>query len=395
MKYKGKNYNPNYKKQKVSNSYQYEPKTKSVKIQESDKSIYEKSIDTLMDAIRQASTKNLQQRIKLYDIYEDILLTDDIVISLLEKRFGNIQNKKIVVVNENDEVVEDLKYFVESPKFRTFLKDIFTSKLWGFRTIEFGSIKDKYDNKLWFDYSVIPNKHINPYSKEILTTQWASEGKQFMDEKGNLKINNIMFIGDESELGLLAQISLLSLFGKRLMFNYSKYTDLAGDGFTTFKSRNLSDDQHIDRIMETFKGGKPPVVLLPHGDDLEYQNTSSSQQNQLFEGYIDMIEKRLSKLILGNTETSSDGSSYSQSMVHQEQQDDLFAGDIQFILDTLNYDFVDYLKLWGIESRNIRFKFVPTSQQELSERLNNWKVLKELGYVFSQEQIEEKFKEML
>ncbi len=383
-------FDKNKKRNVPKNAFPYERDASNrFQIYEVSKQRITPAIDKYVDALEAASSKLLQMRVMLYDSYLTTLMVDSHVSSLLDKRLENVTNKTLVLVNENGEPIEDVGYFLSSPKFRQFTEDIILTKFWGFQLFEFDKIR--YKDKDWFDYTVIPHKHINPYRKEVLQHQTDDSGVSFEDR------DDCLFIGDPDDLGLLSKITLLSLYRRLGMFTYSKYLDLASENFTTLKVRGYSDDQNMDRIAKAIENRAGGGVLeIPDGMDLQMDNQSSPSQNQLFENYMKMIKEELAILILGQTMTTVDGSSRSQAEVHQEEQRSKYSSDEVYILDVLNYDFVDYLKLWFPNlSTNVEFKFVPNSDDEIADKLRNYERLRNLGVQFSDEELREKFEKII
>jgi hypothetical protein len=349
------------------------------------------SIDEYTHALDSAKSKVLQSRILLYDNYIATLDLDAMVVSLLNKRFGNLENKSIELVNKDtNEVDDNYKEFLNSPRFKEFVMDILNTKFWGFNVFEFNTLVTH--NQEYFDYYLFPHKHINPYSKEVLKYQYDSKGISFKNKA------DIMMIGDSDNLGLLSQIALLSIYKRFGMFNYSRYSELAAENFTQIQAGGATDAIQMQKLQsDILDRGRGGLLNTPEGVNLDFQNQSSSSQNQLFENYQTMIKEEMAILILGQTMTSFDGSSRSQAEVHSDEQDSLFASDERFILNTLNFDFKEYLNYWfaDFDSAKYEFKFKINSSVELKKQLDEYKELKELGIMFTDEELRTKFKDLL
>jgi phage gp29-like protein len=68
--------------------------------------------------------------------------------------------------------------------------------------------------------------------------------------------------------------------------------------------------------------------------------------SNVYNNMADWIDKQVSKLVLGQTMTTDEGSSRSQSETHDKVRDDIADSDIQQIVDTLNATLtVPYIKL--------------------------------------------------
>jgi hypothetical protein len=363
-------------------------KGKRFTIRESDQIRVKPKVDELINAIINAKSRTMQHRITLYDHYLWTLQVDDVVSSLIEKRMENLGNKSIVLMQGENEI-EDVSYFLKAPKFRQFTREIVMTKFWGIQLFEFWPYE--WENKLWFDFATIPHKHINPYDKSVLLNQNENTGVRFDNVK------DVMFLGDPDDLGLMARVTLISLYNRLGMFHYSRYAELASENFSVLKTRGTGDqDEMMKLITGIEKRGAGGVAQVPEGMDIQMDNQSSSSQNQLFEGYMKELRDRLTVLILGQTMTTQDGSSRSQAEVHQTEQESKYTSDEIYVLDILNYEFKDYLPLWGFTvPEGAEFIYKPNSQHEIEEKLRNYERLRNLGMVFSDQDLRDTFKDIL
>ena len=375
---------------KISMSWRPEKEQKGkFKIIEASRRRVKSETDDLVKAVEMAQSKVMQNRIPLYDHYLQTLQFDTVVTSLIEKRLDNLDNKELVLF-KGEEPFEDFNYFIKAPRFQAFIKDlIFYQKFWGMGFFEF--YREIWNDKPWFDYAPIPIKHINPYAKEVLVNQWDAAGVNWEDR------GNVLFVGDPDNLGLLQQITLLSIYNRFGMFSYSEYLELASQNFAQLKVREYGDEGSVQEMQRMIENrGRGGVAKVPDGMDIEMMNQSSTQQNQLFEAYMERVEKRMSKLILGQSMTTDDGSSRSQAEVHQSEQDQKYSADEKQVLDILNYEFIELLPIWDfVRTPDMEFKFVPTNQDDIKQKLNNYTALKNLGMEFTTEELKAAFENIL
>lgn len=374
----------------IENVFKYEKKkSKRFEIIEMSKSRIAPQLDLYVHALESASSKILQNRIPLYDNYLQTLMIDDVVASLLDKRLENILNKDLVVYNKDGEQIDIVNEFIKSPRFADFLKDLVMTKFWGFNVFEFDEIE--WQDQLLFEYKLMPHKHINPYTKEVLKHQNDARGESFENS------DDYLMVGNPDDLGLLSKITYLSILNRLGTFNWSNYSDLASNNFLTIKGKGYSDDDELENMqLEYMQSANKGSLYLPEGVDVDFTNQTSSQQNALFENYSKMVRERLSILVLGNTMTTQDGSSRSQAEVHSDQQNMKYTADEIYVENILNYEFKDYLNLWlDIDTKDIYFKFNPSTDQEIAEKLNNFNKLKELGVLFTDEELRNHFKDLI
>jgi len=122
-----------------------------------------KDLATLKSAIKTAEQQGWRNRAALYDIYKENIDFDAHLRGLLRKRTDAIL-KNDIVVEKNGEVDEALTMWLNSGKFNKFLRDLHET-YWGFSLFEFTAKIDR--EKKWFDYWLIPRKHVKPHEKQI------------------------------------------------------------------------------------------------------------------------------------------------------------------------------------------------------------------------------------
>jgi phage gp29-like protein len=156
--------------------------------------------------------------------------------------------------------------------------------------------------------------------------------------------------------------------------------------------KGTGNDKLVEKaLIDTYSQlGSNPSVTIPDGVDMDFMNMSSSSQNQLFEGFFDTLNAEQSKLILGQTMTTEDGSSLSQSEVHAAQQHILLNADKRYVLNFLNYKFNKFMPMFGAPEGGY-FKFIESDSLSLSEQLDNDLKLQQLGVVFDEKYLREKY----
>ena len=338
-----------------------------------------RDIAKFLTALKAAENKDMQERTVLYDIFQENVDYDSHLLGLIERRLENVASKDIRFIIGEDED-DDMKEWLEAPRFRQFLRDVLYTKFWGMGLFEF-----KKNGKGWFDYYMIPIKHINPYKMEVLRRQNDHSGVSVLNRIGR----DMVFVGDRDDFGIFKTLTPLCIHKRNLMNYWSTYAELAGNNFMTINYRNIDPKRRheLETAIAAVKAGK--VFQKPDGMDIEVTNMSSSQQNALFENYYKTLTEEQSKLVLGQTMTTSDGSSRSQAEVHERTQAGVMASDEKFILDFLNYTLYDYLKLWGKPEG--RFSFEQDSSAQTMIEIEKDLQLKALGYTFTQEYIAEKY----
>jgi phage gp29-like protein len=149
----------------------------------------------------------------------------------------------------------------------------------------------------------------------------------------------LYFIGNGNDFGMLQQLALYAMYKRAALGDWAQYSQLAGTNFRVVKYRGDVPDPARRLAVRTIVNNAGQGTLdLPDGIDVETSNQTSSSQNQLFENYVQYLDDNMTKLVLGQTMTTEDGSSRSQAEVHERVQDTIFDSDGKYILTLLNYD---------------------------------------------------------
>jgi hypothetical protein len=343
-------------------------------------------IDKFLAALSMARGVYSQERKILYDMYQNSIDFDSQLRSLIEKRVLNTSGRKLEYVNSVGKPIKAANKILEAPRFNQFIRDaIYYRVFWGMGLFEIRT--KKWNEQMLFDYNVIPPEHIDPYEQLVRKTAYGEdrEDKSYKDKR------NVIFVGSPEDFGLLLPATIQCIYKRAAMNDYAQYSVLAGTNFQTIKYRGKVPDQKqreaIRRQMLEARGG---VIDLPPDIDVMTENQSSTSQNQLFENKLKYHDEQLAKLILGQTMTTEDGSSYAQAEVHERQQETIFDSDAKAIIDMLNYDFIEGHKILGVTMSG-RWQFADNNSVKVEKNIEIDLKLKQLGYNFTPEQIAEKY----
>lgn len=95
-------------------------------------------------------------------------------------------------------------------------------------------------------------------------------------------------------------------------------------------------------------------AVIPEGAEIEIiESKTSSENSEAYQKMATWIDKQISKLVLGQTMTTDDGSSRAQGEVHEGVRQDIAAADALAIADTLNSSLiVPYIDFnFGVQER--------------------------------------------
>ena len=82
------------------------------------------------------------------------------------------------------------------------------------------------------------------------------------------------------------------------------------------------------------------AAIIPAGMDIEFHEVSGQNGAAVFSGLLDYIDKQISKLVVGQTMTSDNGSSLGQAKIHNEVRLELLRADCRQLAITINRDLI-------------------------------------------------------
>jgi phage gp29-like protein len=82
------------------------------------------------------------------------------------------------------------------------------------------------------------------------------------------------------------------------------------------------------------------AAIIPAGMDIEFHEVTGSNGAAVFGGLVDYVDKQVSKLVVGQTMTSDNGSSLGQAKIHNEVRLDILTADGKQLSRTANRDLI-------------------------------------------------------
>lgn len=82
------------------------------------------------------------------------------------------------------------------------------------------------------------------------------------------------------------------------------------------------------------------AAIIPAGMEIEFHEVNGTNGAAVFGGLLDYIDKQISKLVVGQTMTSDNGSSLGQAKIHNEVRKDILRADCHQLTQTINRDLI-------------------------------------------------------
>lgn len=297
-------------------------------------------IGTWKSALRAA---DMGLRSKLYDLYEDILM-DGTVTDAIGKRIEAITDCDINFTVNGKEVPR-ITELIDTVEFENQLKEIMWSLFWGISVDEYSFVNG-------FDFNSIPRKHIRPKEKLILRRQYDTDGISYSDD------GMIIQWGEDDDLGLLLKVAPYVIYKRGGFGDWAQFVELFGMPQRIGKYNSM-DEQSRRLLIQAFEeAGSAPYIVIPKESDVEQTTLSGSSNGALYNDFRNACNEEILITVLGQTMTTRDGASLSQSKVHMEVQEKKHRSDRRFVIRMLNKYFVPLLESRGYPVHGGKFSFV-------------------------------------
>lgn len=319
-----------------------------------------------MSAVNAATSIDYSHRVKLFDMYESALL--DLHLSgVLAKRVRAV--KKIPIEFQRDGQPDDaINDLLASPWFKRFREDLLMSHFWGFSVFQFYLDKDGF-----VDYTLINRKHFDPVRQEVLKFQGDQRGVP-LDS-----FPNTLFVGEARKLGYFAEILPAVLYKRGNMADWARFCNIFGLPIREYTYDAGDEEARRRLIADARRQGTNAVYIHPKESSLTLlESGNKSGSSELFRTFTEYWDSQISIRVLGNTLTTDAKETGTQALgtVHQHEEGEMNEDDRGFILDVLNYDFIDILSALGYNVEGGKFVYAqkdkvnPSQQIQIVTQLN-------------------------
>ncbi len=297
---------------------------------------------------------------KLYDLIENIL-SDGVLSSALERRINKVANAEITF-QKDGKAVDEIDDLIDTPEFEELIKEIALSRAYGRSAID-----------VWFapEFGIysFPRKHIKITDMEKPLFQH----KRIIVAKEHDRVGydisadeNIISCGKDDDLGYLFKAAQYVIYKRGGFGDWSQYVEIFGMPFLLGKY-NAMDENQRDQLFEALAGiGGNPRAAVPDGTDVEVHDTGGKSTN-LYDKFRQACNEEILISVLGQTMTTTNGSSRSQAEVHESTEEGIAKSDRRYVQRVLNKYFLPLLIKRGYNVAGGKFSF-PDAGENISTK---------------------------
>lgn len=310
-------------------------------------------ISDWQNAINMAKSAINPRRKALYTLYENVML-DGHLLSVVKKRSQRLTNKKIVFdpKGKDGETIEWMDdKILESPWFYNLNKH-------GNERVPYGHSLVELIPKNGLIESVEPINRINVRPEDDFMQFSYSSYEDGINYKEDRYYSRYMLsFGGKKDYGELMSAAQYAIYKRGGFGDWAQFAELFGMPFRIGKYNpyDASTQQTLQTALAEMGGAG--FAVIPEGTSLDFHTTNSSGQSDIYQLLIDTCNSEMSKILLGQTMTTEDGSSHSQSETHRIVENDIILSDMIEREYSLNWDLKPKLQALGYPIPEGRFRF--------------------------------------
>jgi hypothetical protein len=335
--------------------------------------VFRRELEHLQLARAIALNVDNPSRAELIRIYDDNLQNDAHLKNVWRKRILNVTNKNFVILDQNGEVSEEFTSVFRRRWFRDFVTYSMESLGYGYSLIGF----DDGNDDTIFVVHCFPRENVSPdYMSIFIDETNTSRGAQQLDlsEMSDLFVFVAPAIND---LGLFNTSAPMTILKRHSWANWDEFEEIFGVPMRIAKTdtRDPRQTKEIANWLDSMgtawldSMGTAPYAIFPPESEIEIKESSSRDAYNVFLQKIEAVNKEVSKLFLGQTMTTDDGSSLSQAAVHSATEAAIVADDLSYITTVVNDQLFALVRDRGVAIPDgYRFEFLDAKMSP-SERL--------------------------
>ncbi len=288
-----------------------------------------KDIDKWRTAILVAENQEKPRRNVLQDLYKDLKTDGHFKAQIRMRKYATL-NTEFGIVDKNGKPNEEATLLVNQKWFFQFLAYALDAVVYGHTLIEF---QEFIDYKIKID--LVPRRNVVPELKQLIPDLGNDD---FIDySSDDFKDWIIEIEDDEDNFGIMNDIVPNLIWKRNVAQSWAEFCEKFGMPMITAHT-NTRDSKEIDKIEFMLQQlGEAATGVFPTGTTVDIKEASRTDAYQTYDNFIKFNKEEISVAIVGGTMLTNDGSSRSQSEVHERNLDKKIAkADKRFVTFLVN-----------------------------------------------------------
>lgn len=305
-------------------------------------SLYRKEISDWQEARAARRDPHNPSTYLLQQCYKDAML-DNHLAGAIENRILRVINKQYIIKDASGVPDDQRSKYLRAKWFRFVVRKAIESKFFGYSLIFInnatpGNIVNAIE---------LPRENVIPEKRILLKNALNCSGEYInIDDYPNYLIYIQL---SANAIGLLEQVVPLTIFKRHSWAAWDEFEQVFGVPIRIARTM-IDTKKHRDDLQQWLENmGMLSYAIFDKRVDIEIKENNKSDSFNVFAQKINLINKEISKAVLGQTMTMDDGSSQSQARVHLAILDEITNADIADIEDWFNSYFINIMRAWGYD----------------------------------------------
>lgn len=311
-----------------------------------------------------AAENRIPRRLLLYDLYADVDI-DGHVEAVTGKRRDAVTTANWQFVDKAGKPIDEINQLIDSIGFEELLQEIINSKFWGYSILEPTFYRSH--NGMWeMDANLIPRLNYRPEIGVVAFDYSSDEGLKIRE---GIYAKTVMEVGRVNDLGLFMKAAPYQILKRGGLGDFALFVQVFGNPIVNATWDGFDEKQRLQLLEAINSLGSGGAIVRPEGTNINLIENKSNANGALQTGFIAMLNREISKALLGSTETTeaSAASGYAQSKTHEGQDERKNESDINFARRILNSRFIKILEAHGFNTKGGSF-IVQGEDNELTKK---------------------------
>jgi phage gp29-like protein len=286
-------------------------------------------------AYEDAKDVNVQFRNDLIEIYETIEI--DTHVSAIVETISNSITQRDFFIMSGDKIDEEKTKIFKASWFDDFMSIALDTTNWGYTGIQLGAVEDDKFTSI----RSIPRQNIKPETNKLKIDSFSRDGDLSLDKEPYKTWVILLFPqlpGDQYKLGKFNKLAKMFILKREVIGFWGIYNEIFGTPYRVMKTSIVDDIRRENAENAMKQMSTAAFSVIDQQDEVEFISSSgnSGMGFQTFESFIGFANKEMSKCMIGSTMVLDDGSSRSQSEVHQDNTSTFINSRAKWVKNVVN-----------------------------------------------------------
>ena len=308
----------------------------------------------------------------LQDLYDNLKDDGHFISQVQLRKAATLCSPFSIIDRSTGEVNDEKTKLFKTEWFYNFMEDVLESAYYGYTLLEL-------TDPLTMLFTPVPRRNLVPSRSLVLTEVNADTGISYAAGYEN----SLIHVGKPGDLGLMANICGQLIWKRNAQQSWADFSEKYGQPLLT-ATTNKTSQQDIDKIENMLSAlGEAAQAVLPEGTTIDIKPFAGSDAYQVYDKQIERINTEIGKPITGGTMISDNGSSRSQSEVHERNLDrKISAADHRIVTFTVNGQLLRIMQAsgWDVNPDTDEFIFDAGTSLQLKDYFEIVTSLLDKGY---------------